>query len=150
MFRTAVKNALRACVGLLLAAGAARAADCLPIEEAPKHVNQMKCVTGRIVRVNHGKNIWYLDFCEDYKNCPFSVVVFERDLKDAEKLKSFEGKIMRIYGPVEEYHGHTQMVLKLEQQLSGEPGPYADNLVRKKKPDPMPPVPRSAGVRRWN
>ena len=145
----ALRMAARLAV-LIVVFGAAiqAAADCLPIEQAPKKVGQMQCVTGKVLNVNHTKGAWYLNFCDDNTKCPFSVVVFERDLKDAEKLKVFEGKTIRIYGPIQEYHGRTEMTLKLEQQLSGEPGPYADALMPRQHKDRMPPVPNSAGTRR--
>ncbi|HZQ93192.1 MAG TPA: hypothetical protein VFA60_15475 [Terriglobales bacterium] len=123
----------------------AAAAECFPIEEAPKRIGQMACITGKIYSVKHGKNIWYLDFCEDYKTCPFTVVVFDRDLKDPEKLEAFEGHTIRIYGPIVNYKGRAEMALKLEQQLSGEPGGYANNLVPKQKAQPHAPRPQGTG-----
>src|SRR5437867_3832856 len=61
--------------------------ECIPFDKAKDHVGEAVCVTGKIVNVGHSKSTWYLDFCENYKECPFVVVVFERDLKDPEKLK---------------------------------------------------------------
>jgi hypothetical protein len=130
---------------LLALSTMAAAGDCFPIEEAPKRIGQMACITGKIYSVKHGKNLWYIDFCEDYKKCPFTVIVFDRDLKDSEKLESFEGHTMRIYGPIIDYKGRAEMVLKLEQQLTGEPGGYANNLVPKEKAQPHAPRPEGSG-----
>jgi hypothetical protein len=129
----------------VLALSTMAGAECYPIEEAPKRMGQMACITGKIYSVKHGKNIWYLDFCEDYKTCPFTVIVFDRDLKDPEKLEAFEGHTIKIYGPVVNYNGRAEIVLKLEQQLTGEPGGYANNLVPKEKSQPRPPRPAGAG-----
>ena len=124
------------------------AAECFSIEEARKHVGQMACVTGKVLKVGKGRSTWYLDFCEDYKECPFTVVVFERDLKDTEKLQAFAGHTIRIYGPIKEYEGHAEIILKMEQQLSGEGGTYTEKLKDKPHRDRMAPVPRGAGMGR--
>jgi hypothetical protein len=57
-------------------------ADCVPIRKAKNHVGETGCVTGKVFRVEHGdRGVHHLDFCEDYRACPFTVVVFPRDLK---------------------------------------------------------------------
>jgi hypothetical protein len=51
--------------------------DCLPFEEGHKHVGEVKCVTGKVVRVKQGsRGVHFLDFCDDFRLCPFAVVVF--------------------------------------------------------------------------
>jgi hypothetical protein len=56
--------------------------DCLPFTEAGKHVSEVKCVTGSVVRVKQGaRGVHFLDFCDDFRLCPFTVVIFPGDLK---------------------------------------------------------------------
>ncbi len=124
------------------------AADCLSIDEAPKNIGQMACVTGKVLKVGESRSTYYLDFCSDYRRCPFSVVIFKKDIKDAKLLEQFPGMVIRIYGPIQEYRGRPEIVLKLEQQLSGEPGPYADALVPRQKKDRRAPIPPGAGLNR--
>jgi hypothetical protein len=51
--------------------------DRLPFEEAHKHVGEVKRVTGKVVRVKQGsRGVHFLDFCDDFRLCPFTVVVF--------------------------------------------------------------------------
>lgn len=122
------------------------ASDCLSIDEAPKHIGQMACVTGKVLKVGETRSTHYLDFCSDYRRCPFSVVIFKKDIKNPKMLEEFPGHTIRIYGPIQEYRGRPEIVLKLEQQLSGEPGPYADALAPRPKRDRQPPVHPGSGV----
>lgn len=136
---------------LLASLPALAQSECIPFEKAKDHVGEPVCVTGKIVNVGHSKSTWYLDFCEDYKNCPFVVVVFERDLKDAAKLKQLEGQTIRIFGPIKLYKGRPEIVLWHEHQLTGEPSAEtAKERTTRKRGDPLPPAPRGSGAgRRW-
>jgi hypothetical protein len=59
------------------------AAACLPIDQALNHLGETQCVTGKVVRVTSGAGgVYYLDFCEDFRLCPFSVIVFSHDMKN--------------------------------------------------------------------
>jgi len=56
--------------------------DCLSVAEARKHVGEIKCVTGTVVRVKQGtRGVYFLDFCDDFRLCPFTVVIFPGDLE---------------------------------------------------------------------
>jgi hypothetical protein len=111
-------------------------AECIPIEKAKDKLGSNACVTGKVYHIGHsGKGTTFLDFCEDYKNCPFVVVIFARDLKDVGDVSQLEGKTIEISGKVEEYNGRPEIVLKDVKQLHGE----AANI---------PPVPKNYDVSR--
>lgn len=96
-------------------------ADCIPFGEAGKHVGQTSCVTGKVVRVKPGnKGTTFVDFCEDYRVCPFTVVVFSRDLKDVGDVRQLQGKQVEIHGEIKEYDGRSEIVLREARQLGGE------------------------------
>jgi hypothetical protein len=96
-------------------------AECIPIEKAKDKIGSNACVTGKVYHIGHsGKGTTFLDFCEDYKNCPFVVVIFARDLKDVGDVSQLEGKTIQISGKVEEYNGRPEIVLKDVKQLRGE------------------------------
>jgi hypothetical protein len=95
-------------------------AQCVPINEAKNHVGETRCVTGRVLRVEHGdRGEHYLDFCEDYRACPFTVVVFPRDLKSVGDIRQLQGKVIEIHGPVKEYDGRAEVILQELRQLGG-------------------------------
>jgi len=96
-------------------------AECVPIEKAKDKIGSNACVTGKVFHIGHTKSgTTFLDFCEDYKNCPFVVVIFARDLKDVGDVDQLEGKVIEISGKVEEYNGRSEIVLKDVKQLHGE------------------------------
>jgi hypothetical protein len=65
--------------------------DCLSVAEARKHVGEVKCVTGTVVRVKQGaRGVYFLDFCDDFRVCPFTVVVFLGDLKNVGDVRQLQ------------------------------------------------------------
>jgi hypothetical protein len=49
---------------------------------------QRKCITGRVVRVKPGaRGAHFLDFCDDFRLCPFTVVILPSDLKNVGYLR---------------------------------------------------------------
>jgi hypothetical protein len=96
------------------------ASDCLPIGEARQHVGEIKCVTGKVVRVKVGaKGVHFLDFCAEQMACPFTVVVFPHDLKDVGDVRRLTGRVIEIHGPVKLYDGRAEIILNRVSQLTG-------------------------------
>jgi hypothetical protein len=106
---------------ILLIAVPALAANCIPFTQAPKKIDENVCIVGKVVKVNASarSGTIFLNFCENYRKCPFSVVVFPRDLEKVGDVRALEGKTMEIHGRVKEYKGQAEMVLEDIQQLSG-------------------------------
>ncbi len=105
---------------LLLAAAAARAA-CIPFEEAPKRVGDTLCVTGKVLKVAQSQaGTTFLDFCEDYRRCPFTVVIFASNLRDVGDVRQLEGKVIQIHGRIQMYGPRAEIILKNSRQLKGE------------------------------
>ncbi len=152
---------------LLSAAIPALAADCIPFTEAPKKIDETVCVTGKVVKVNSSgrSGTMFINFCDDYKKCAFSVVVFPKDVEKVGDVRALEGKTIEIHGKIKEYRGNAEMILEDPAQLSGpvtklpplpknydvenqgkySPGQY--NTPKKpdpgkKSPDAAPPVPK--------
>jgi hypothetical protein len=108
-----------ALIGLALLSSASRG-DCIPIGEAKNHIGETRCVTGKVVRVENGdRGVHYLDFCEDYRTCPFTVAVFPRDLKSVGDIRQLQGKEVEIHGLVKEYDGRAEVILQEARQLGG-------------------------------
>ena len=95
---------------------------CLPITEAPKQVGETACIIGKVVKVGESKRsgTMFLNFCDDFRNCPFSVVVFPSELKDVGDVRWLEGKNIEIHGKIKLYRGQAEMILKDARQLSGD------------------------------
>ena len=96
-------------------------ADCIPFDQAQKHIGDTQCVAGKVVRVGAGsKGTHYLDFCEDYRLCPFTVVVFSHDMKNIGDVRQLAGKVIEIRGEIKEYDDRAEIILESRKQLSGE------------------------------
>jgi hypothetical protein len=94
---------------------------CLPIDQARNHLGETQCVTGKVIRVTSGSDgVHYLDFCEDFRLCPFSVVVFSHDMKNVGDVRQLAGKVIEIRGELKEYDDRAEIVLENRRQLSGE------------------------------
>ena len=93
-------------------------AECVPFHEARKHIGETRCVTGKVFRIEQGnKGVHYLDFCEDYRVCPFTVVIFAGDLRHVGDVRHLQGKVVEIHGPVKEYDGRAEIILSESRQL---------------------------------
>ena len=97
------------------------AADCIPFTQARDHIGETQCVTGRVLGFKYGsRGVTFFDFCEDFRVCPFTVVVFPGHLKDIGDVRELTGKIIEVHGPVKAYDGRAEIVLDQLRQLGGE------------------------------
>jgi hypothetical protein len=93
--------------------------DCISIQEAAHHVGEVKCVTGKVLRVKAGsKGVHFVDFCTDQMACPFTVVVFPADLKDVGDVRRLAGQLIEIHGQVKLYDGRAEIILSRVGQLT--------------------------------
>ncbi len=96
-------------------------ADCIPFTSAHSHIGETRCVTGKILGVQEGaKGVHYLDFCENYQTCTFTVVIFPGDLRHVGDIWQLKNKTVEIHGPVKEYDGRAEIILREARQLKGE------------------------------
>jgi hypothetical protein len=96
-------------------------AGCIPFTEALKHVGEDRCITGKVFRILEGiKGVHYLDFCEDYRACTFTVVIFHGDLKHIGDVRQLQDRLIEIHGDVKNYDGRAEIVLRDASQLSGD------------------------------
>ncbi|HTS71579.1 MAG TPA: hypothetical protein VMO17_21605 [Terriglobia bacterium] len=62
-----------------------------------------------------------MDFCADYRNCPFTSVVFASDSTRFGDLQSLQGRRVEIRGDIVDYQGHAEIVIRDPQQVRGAP-----------------------------
>lgn len=94
--------------------------ECLSIEQTKDKTGSRACVSAKVLKVVAGRGAHFLDFCEDYEKCPFTVVVFDRDLRDVGDVRQLEGKQIEIHGSIVKYEGRSEIVLRDASQLKGE------------------------------
>lgn len=108
---------------VVLVAAAPAWADCIPIEKAPDKVGADLCVTGTVIDVVQSPTgTWFLDFCQDYRTCPFTVVVFPSELRDVGDVRLLKGKTIEIHGRIKLYKGRAEIILSDKRQLKGDFG----------------------------
>lgn len=106
---------------ILLLAASLFGSECIPFDRARDHIGETLCVKGRVLNVSVGRSgIHFLNFCEDYRSCPFTVVVFPRNLRDVGDVRSLENREVEIYGLVKSYNGQPEIVLRDVSQLRGD------------------------------
>jgi len=106
---------------LALAALPCYAGECLPISEAPKKIGAVVCIRGEVVKVAPSRTgTHFLNFCTNWRECPFNVVVFAKDLRQVGDVRQLQGKTIEIHGKVRIYSGRPEMILSDSRQLSGE------------------------------
>ena len=94
--------------------------ECIPFSDAGKHVGASKCVSGKVLKVTRlDSGTTFLNFCEDYRTCPFQVVIFRSDLRHVGDVRQLEGRTIEIEGDIKEYDRHAEIILKESGQLRG-------------------------------
>ncbi|MCX6787748.1 MAG: phospholipase D-like domain-containing protein [Candidatus Kaiserbacteria bacterium] len=103
------------------AAGAAASVSIGTIDytQAPAHVGQRASVRGTLVKAyTSASGTVFLDFCENYKNCPFSGVIFADDVKKFGTLSRYNGTAITLTGKISSYQGKAEIVLSNPNQIS--------------------------------
>ncbi len=91
---------------------------CEDIRNAGPLVGKSGCVAGLVLRVYSARTgNTFLDFCQDYRTCPFSSVIFASDKSKFGDLESLQGKRVEIRGDVVAYQGRAEIILRDPQQV---------------------------------
>jgi hypothetical protein len=91
---------------------------CVDIRNAPPLVGSSGCVAGLVLRVYSARTgNTFLDFCEDYRACPFSSVIFADDKGKFGDLGALQGKRVEIRGDVITYQGRAEIIIHDPQQV---------------------------------
>ena len=77
---------------------------------------------GRVLRVfvSRGGNV-FLDFCTDYRKCPFTSVIFSADRSKFGDLSTLGGRDVEIHGFITVYQGRAEVVIRDAQQIRVSP-----------------------------
>jgi hypothetical protein len=107
--------------GMILLFVTTSAAQCIPFKEADKHVGATRCVTGKVLNIRHSdQGTTFLNFCEDYRVCPFQLVVFRGDLPHVGDVRQLVGKTIEVQGKIQNYDGRPEIILRRARQLRGD------------------------------
>jgi hypothetical protein len=91
---------------------------CVDFAAAGPLVGQPGCVIGRVLRVYTSRNgNTFLDFCADYKSCPFTSVIFSEDRAKFGDLAALKGRKVELRGLVTEYQGRAEIIIRDQEQI---------------------------------
>jgi len=94
------------------------ASECIDYTKAGEHIGEHGCVTGRVDHVftsDKGNN--FLNFCPNYKTCPFSAVIFNTDANKFSNIKGYGGKMVEITGLIKTYQGRAEIIINDPSQI---------------------------------
>ena len=93
---------------------------CVDIRDVGPLAGKNGCVAGLVLRVYSARTgNTFLDFCQDYRTCPFTSVIFAADKGKFGNLESLQGKRVEIRGNVVTYQGHAEIIIHDPQQVRG-------------------------------
>ncbi|MGH9498421.1 MAG: hypothetical protein ACRD3L_04715 [Terriglobales bacterium] len=96
-------------------------ADCIPITQARDHIGENRCITGKVLGIKRGsRGVTFFDFCEDFRVCPFIVVVFPGHLKDIGDVRELKDRVIEVHGELKAYDGRAEIILERLRQLGGD------------------------------
>jgi hypothetical protein len=91
---------------------------CIELREAGLHTGENTCVEGRVLRVYTSRSgSTFLDFCQDYRNCPFGSVIFATDRSRFGNLGALEGRKVEISGEITTYNGRAEIIIRDPKQI---------------------------------
>ncbi len=87
--------------------------------DAPQHVGDLASVRGTLQDSYTSKTgTVFLDFCQSYKTCPFSGVIFADDVKKFGDLTRYTGQAITLTGKITSYQGKAEIILSDPSQLT--------------------------------
>jgi hypothetical protein len=94
------------------------AAECVPYSRALEKVGEIACITGKVIEVHTTRGgVTYLNFCRDYRDCSFSVVVLGGDARRLRDVRVLQGREIRITGKVTQYKGKAEILWRKPEQV---------------------------------
>jgi hypothetical protein len=95
---------------------------CVEFKAAEPLVGKPACISGRIVRVFTSRSgNTFLDFCADYRSCPFASVVFSEDRAQFGDLGQLQGRQVEIRGLVTYYNHRAEIIVHDPKQIRSTP-----------------------------
>ena len=114
-YRLALRHATPPSAGVAVQT---RDKGCIDFHDAGSHIGEEAFVSGRVLRVfvSHASNT-FLDFCPDYRDCPFTSVIFSSDREKFGDVQTLKGRQVEIRGSVTPYNGRAEIVIHAPDQI---------------------------------
>lgn len=91
---------------------------CVDFRQAPSRAGENGCISGYVLRAYTSKTgNTFLDFCRDYKSCPFTSVIFASDRGKFGNLETLEGRQVNLHGFISIYNGQAEIIVHDPRQI---------------------------------
>ncbi|MGH9401468.1 MAG: hypothetical protein ACRD2P_05100 [Terriglobia bacterium] len=91
---------------------------CVDFRQATSRVGENGCVRGYVLRAYTSKaGNTFLDFCQDYRSCPFTSVIFASDHTKFGNLETLEGRQVELHGFISTYHDQAEIIIHDPAQI---------------------------------
>jgi len=86
--------------------------------QANSHIGETAKVSGKVFRVyTSAGGTTFFDYCQNYKSCPFSAVVFASAKAKFPNLTQYQGRDITVKGKISSYQGQAEMILNSPDQI---------------------------------
>lgn len=90
----------------------------IDFSEAPESIGSKLWVEGEIDHVfMSDKGNYFINFCSDFRICPFNAVIFSKDTRLFSDIKAWDGEVIYVYGLIEVYQNRPQIIIKNPNQI---------------------------------
>lgn len=95
---------------------------CVDFGHAASLAGRTGCVSGIVQRVYTARSgNTFLDFCENFRDCPFTSLIFAADKSNFGDLTTLEGKRVELRGEITTYQGRPEIVVRTADQIRSAP-----------------------------
>jgi hypothetical protein len=114
----AYRLGLRRAGGTFSTPAASATGGCVDIRDAAKLIGENACISARVLRVYTSRaGNTFLDFCTDYRHCPFTSVIFQADREKFGDLNTLRGRRVEIRGLVSMYQERAEIIIRNPDQI---------------------------------
>ena len=97
----------------------AEVAIAIDYTDAKNHIGEMAKVSGVVKKVyTSSSGQVFFDYCSNYKNCPFSAIIFADEAKNFTNLLSYQGKNIVVTGLIKEYQNTPEIEIDSPSDIS--------------------------------
>jgi len=94
------------------------AEGCIHYSEAPQHIGTRTCVSGVVDHIFTSRsNTTFINYCSDFRTCPFSAVIFSDDQSLFSNIDRHEGQNITLEGVISTHEGRPQIILDDPSQI---------------------------------
>lgn len=98
------------------------AGPCVDFRQAASRAGENACVTGYVLRAYTSRSgNTFLDFCQDYRSCPFTSVIFASDHAKFGNLETLAGRKVELRGLISIYRNQAEIIVHDPWQIQASP-----------------------------